>query len=222
MPNPLAPVSDYMECKLWVDFRNGGWSEKYNLNTTSYATAKTQFSQIITARAPLLSSDFRIVHAVISKKNIKGDSVFPMNQALLPPPRKLDSESTVGVCNAPDTSLLIRFDSGVGKFGNRHIRGTRDTWVTDDLLQITPTAYAVGGPYLTYATPPTLDTSAHVLGNYLAIVRDLTCLFKQTAALTDPTPFTPYVFDFWQFQHVSAKDVGRRYSPSRGHQPAFA
>lgn len=216
------PVTTYQTLKIWINGPDYGWSEEYNLKTTNYTDSEAAALTLIKARARLLAANLSVANATITDKATKGDSLlvngFDTGGIIL------DAETTFAtdsLMNDPEVSLLYRFDTGGGHYINRHIRGLRDAWVADNALTVTVTgAYAIGGPYLTYATGGALDTSADVIANFISRLRDMTYLVTPSK---DPlSPFTQTAFSYYQFRRISSRNVGKRFGNSKGRQPAFA
>lgn len=212
----------YTELKIFYNGADFGFSEIYALRAAGFTASESAALTLIDARRRLLASGINIVHAVLSDKATKGDSLVV--QGYTSGNILLDAEDTAGtddVMNDPQVGLLMRFDTGDGKFANRLIRGIRDSWVEDNKKTMDlGTDYAVGGPYLTYAVDPALDTSEDVIGNYCAIVRDYTYLVRPSGNTLNPYDLN--IFALWQYRRVGAHQVGKRFGASKGRQPAYS
>jgi hypothetical protein len=209
-------VNDYMTGVILIEGKDGGQSERFNFNTTSYATAKTGIETLATKFARILPAGFSILRATVSQKSVRGDANVGEGYTYLPV--LVGSESSIETPNNPGSGFLVRFDTGDGKFSNRNIRPVRDSWIADNRRGIAAfTVYAAGGPYLTYSAPA---AEVDLVGDLLASIRDLTVLIRKSG-FSNPA-YRPYTFTSWQYRRIATHDYGQRHGISRGRQPAYS
>ncbi len=214
----IANTPNFPVVTLKIDGEYGGWSEKYNLKPDVDLTAALPIAGIIaTKRARLLARRHSILDCVISMKAVRNDSRNPASYQSSPEligSEMTDPEET----NETGSGLLYTFLTGDGRRTNRLIRGVRDSWITRNRTSLAAaTAYAVGGPYLTYSAPA---TALDLLGDYLAYVRDNTVLIR--GPFGGPPVWTPYTYTEYLYRRVAKHDMGKRIGISRGRQSTMA
>lgn len=225
----------YKRLKVFFNSIDSGFSETYNLDDISYALAETRSVLLIDARRTLLGNGLTIPYAVISEIGNPKDGMAPNGYGFVPLADSADAVAgTPDKINDPGTGLLWYFDTGLGFGVNRLFRGVRDTIISDNKTTLTLNggAYAQNGPYLggtappTYTAQPTGDAPADNWNNFIALARDLTFLVRP-APLTPATPYNVVPFEVAvgggvSYVRVGHRDVGKRWSPSKGRQPAYA
>lgn len=214
-------VPDFMVATIKVNSKaKGGWSEKYVLNTTDYATAKTTLATIINFRSAILAAGFSVIDGTCSKQSLKGDSVLPSGYSYLP--TLLAAEGAIEACNEPGDGLLYRFDTGTGKKSNRLIRGVRDSWILDFTNQL---AVTVITDFTGIGARPAFGTSmVNALTYFLKAVAVNTFLAVDRNKLNlDPAPdpsqrYEMVPFVRIQYRKAGHRDTGAGYSYKRGRK----
>ncbi len=214
----IANTPDFAVVTLKIDGEFGGWTEKYNLLPSYDLTAALPVAGLIaTKRSRLLARRHTILDTVISMKAVRNDSRNPASYVASPVligAEMTDPEET----NETGSGLLFTFLTGDGKRTNRLIRGVRDSWITRNRNTLAaPTAYGIGGPYLTYVAPA---TAVDLLGDFLAYVRDNTVLINGPTG--GPPVWTPYTYTEYLYRRVAKHDMGKRIGVSRGRQSTMA
>lgn len=226
----MASGSNMMQLRAFINFRDSGYSEGFNLGPGSYTWAESQSQVILNAIARTLSAKFTIQYAVVSDLKILRDSLAVSNYTFSGD--VLDAElvfATDSLCNDPSVSFLVRFGNGAGKFSNRHFRALRDSAVENNKATFAFSApYAIGGPYMNALNPPTDpvyapgDASDNVYSNLMSIIRDYSVLLDPATKKPGLGSYTYSTFTSWAFRRVSSKDVGYRYANRKGRQAAWA
>lgn len=222
MPITGSTVADFYAGKLTIVSGVDSFNEIYPFTPgTTRSQAQSGLGLIVKSRARLISGDLTIQKARVSLSGGVRDK-FPTtgNTNTDYAPFLIDAEVSAETGNATGDGLDFRFETGDGKYATRAIKGVRDSWIAGNQFTVTPSAsYSIGGPYLTYAVLPLLDTAADVLSNYLSLVRDLTALyvFDSLTGL-----YQPYTFATWRFRRVTRRKVGGKYNLGRGRQRNYA
>lgn len=226
MAGPLSNVGDFVEGKIFIDGQFGGFSESYKFRPDiDIISARTVLGNIIKARGRLLAKNHSILRGVVSQWSVNRDKHTPLGTSYSDyQPRLIGSEMAIEECNSTGTGLLYRFDSGVGKFANRLLRGVRDSWITANASTLGAftdyalNAYLGGGPTPAYTDPV---AAADLIGNYLAYVRDVTAIYVYDLA-SAPNVWIPYTFDSVQYRRVGSHDTGKRNSVSKGKKSVMS
>lgn len=218
----MGLAATYLELTVKMNGRTWGIQEKYPLKAQGYEAAETQALELITARERLMAYSVEIVHAVISDKATRGDSMIVNGYGA--EGERLDDEEYWNVdapLNDPDVGLRVNFATAEGQNSQRIFRGIRDSWVSDE--KIVPTIsdpYPVGGPYLAPAEAPAQNSSGDVISNLFSQIRDKVWLVQPSGDEAQPYELT--AFSEWQYLGIGARDVGARHGLSRGRQPAWS
>lgn len=216
-------VSDRWEAKIFVDFALAGFSESYHFPDAAYATFKNTAKRLVNARADLLALGFSIPHVSLSKGAVNGDSYRSIHDRTGPINLATETLITdIAPCNDAEVGPLWRFDTGVGKFVNRCIRGLRDTQITNNAAtyqssstdnQATCDAYA-GAVAATTTHNAAMKTFLSMIFNY---TRHYSKLGATLAGSWDETPFASI-----QYRRIGSHDSGQRYRSTAGRQRAWA
>jgi hypothetical protein len=214
-------ISDFMKGTVKINWKGGqGFQEQYNFDTTIVANATSWLGTICNYRSLLLPLGFEIVWAQVSQLSVQRDSYVPASYFFQP--RLLGAESTVEACNNVASGLLYRFTTNGGQWGNRLIRGLRDSWIADYASTIgTPTVYASVGALPTIANGMSVVSA---IGGYLSAVKLLTTSMKKIVTPPVPPATVPTIsynnvpWSGWQYQRIADRDVGKGYSMTRGRK----
>lgn len=221
------------ELRVSVTGPVGGFTQRYPLQANTPSQAELDAIMIVDALAHMLASGFAIYRAVIVNLQGLRQSIIINGYDSLPV--LLDAETvlaTEALANTQEVGLLVRFDNTDGVYVNRIFRGIRDSWVSDNLLTVTPSAaYAIGGPYINGAVigeviygedlaVPALDTSANIISNAMSIIRDKCYMLRQVG--TTPKTWECHSFDNWSFSNISKRDTGARPGATRGRQASMS
>lgn len=144
---------------MYFNYKGYGWSEKYPLLANAAASGAYNFSQVlsyfqdgVSRRAKLLGLGVNIVWARLTNSLTPHRSIAAISGPQAP--ILVDSESTVGVINDIRDGYHFRLENASGFYGNRILRGLRDTWISDQDVQAT-----------TITTPPLDVTSGTYVGS---------------------------------------------------------
>ncbi len=121
---------------LFINGGTKGWSEKYYLPETTLAAAKTNFAVLCAWRAAVMPRDFKMVWARVAFMDALRQSKAVLSGPLSPNDDGTTAADTAGYgpVNNTEDALLFRFETSVGDFATRSIRGIPDNQVTDDEL----------------------------------------------------------------------------------------
>lgn len=217
-------VSDFMECKVFINNTlSGGWTEKYCVNQTSYTAAQTVFETILNYRSTILANDYRTVWATMSKKTRKGDSEIPTTYTTAPVRLAAEGVGAIESGNLQEDAALFRFDTGIGKFSNRAIRGLRDSHFASNTIANVPVFI-----YPIPATPavPALGTSlSNAVKAFLVCVANNTRFMKLAVTGTKDAggnlvgyEWDAIPYNRIQYRKVSHRDTGGGFNVKRGRR----
>lgn len=211
------------ELKVHINFWQGGFSEIYLLPLDVLATVKAIAARLISARADILSKNYTIAHASLSRSDVLRDRFRP--NTYRHGPINLATEATiddVGTCNDSEIGPLWRWDSGTGKSVNRVIRGLRDDHITDQAASYQSSAAFAKATADTYAGA-IANTTTHndALKMYLSMVMHYTRHYSKFGATVagsyDETDWASF-----QYRRVGSHDVGARWGAVRGRDVAWS
>jgi len=221
-----GPRVDLMIGTLYINGGGVGWAEKHFISTpqaspptaADYTDATNRFFKICTTRSWLLAAGFTIVWARVSSTFAVRDSVAaiagPIVGGLLAD--ETPPEAVLEVCNEPDDALLYRFEDGVGRFGQRMVRGLRDSWITDTKAVgaltgpiFGPGTYTAGG----YANP-TVKNRGNVLNNYLVSLQENTIMAAKKVA--GPNNWITFPLTNVIYRYAANRKSGNPFQRSHG------
>lgn len=215
-------VTDRWEMKIYVDFRNAGFSESYLLPDDTPTNIKPRAARLISARADILAKGFDIPHVSLGKFSVKRDSYRPATYRS--GPINLATEATaadIAGCNDPEVGPIFRFDTGTGKYVNRVLRALRDAQIVDNAsLNQTPTisTLAACDAYAGAVAATTTHVAARDM--YLSMVLRYTRHYSKFGA-TLAGSFDETDFASIQYRRVGSHDTGERFRSTAGRQQAW-
>ena len=206
---PAAP----MVGKLYTQYRQTGWSERYYLGQIEYADALAKMDTLVKYRTLFFASGIEVSWACVSvlgnPREAAGLEGLPMSfdQGVVAP----------DVPEDPFTALHLRFETADAKWGSRLWRGLPDTMVEDFRVRgVFPTPLAAGA-----ALSPPRGGAASLLQrqrSFLSWLIANTFHGKRTAV----GPPQVWAFTPWTrilARRVSNRKTGRPFGLFRGRAP---
>lgn len=212
----MAATTTQMLGVLYVNYKNFGWSEKFNLPEDNYAAAVLKMALICAWRAAMLAPGCVIEWARVSIAGNPKEAMAAIDRPL--PSLFIDQQNVgVGPVNDPEVALHFRLETADGKHADRLVRGINDLWVRDTLID----------PLLAPLTPLTPLPLLEPNLNNLAVIRSfMQVLLANTVHARRQAGVPPtYVTTDWAriiYRGVTNRKTGRPFGMSRGRAPIRA
>lgn len=212
----MANVNTLMQAVCHIQSGANGFQERYFLNTTTFAAAKTVGELIMSWRASAMAPGLVMTWARTSFVDTPRNTI-----ALIDRPLKTRAYTETGdhPSAPPETiyaALHYRFETAGGLWGNRLLRGINDEWIEDATLMYNDGSlrpYAPGDPL-----PDLTDvgrTRAEIFRGMLSILRDNT--FYAGLITDDPEPLWELLpWNRIIFRKVAKRDTGSPFGITRG------
>lgn len=222
-------ITDFWELTVHINFNKGGFTEKYRLADATVADAKSKAVKLISCRADLFSKGMVVAQASLSKYTKFKDFHYPYSYRYrsinLAGEADLDAIATA---NDFEVGPLWRFDTNMGRFGNRVIRGLRDSQiVANDAVYASSALHTQAQVDAWAGAVANTTTHAAVMQMYLSAVVHLTkhiVVTSKTAYVNGVRTMTGVQKDWVdiQYRKLGSRDYGARYGDTSGRQSAWA
>lgn len=209
----MATQNTLLQLVMHVKYGANGWSEKYFMPQTTFASASLIAGRITLWRARSLADGCQVVWSRMSFVDTPRNTVACLTAPLGP----LSTATSVqaGVIEDPYTSLHYRFETADGLWANRLIRGIADEVV--EAMELQPNAstwlpFGSADALPDYNDPGVLRSQ--LLLGYLEYARRNTIHAKKL-----PGPVVAYETTEWNkivFRKIGNRQTGAAFGTTRG------